>query len=86
MTVSSSILGSGADGTGLDGTGVLREATSDSAEIARGVTSVLSLWVSRQANREGRRVPEKTTSDCIGKVRDDDLDGSWVPIKLAQIV
>ena len=40
MTVSSSILGSGADGTGSDGTGVLRGATSDCTEIARGAISV----------------------------------------------
>ena len=32
---------------------------------------------------EDTRVPEKTTSDFAGKVRDDGLDGSWVLTRLA---
>ena len=94
MTVSSSILGSGADGTR-----VLRGATSDCAEIARVIwlsISVLSLWVLREATPEGIRVPEKTTSDCAGKVTrlapdciglvtDASRDGTWVSAGLVPV-
>ena len=94
MTVSSSILGSGADGTGSDGTRVLRGATSDCAEIARVIW--LSLWVLREATPEGIRVPEKTTSDCVGKVTrlapdcigivtDASRDGTWVSAGLVPV-
>ena len=58
--------------------------------------SVLSLWVLREATPEGIRVPEKTTSDCAGKVTrlapdcigivtDASRDGTWVSAGLVPV-